>query len=543
MRRRNGFAVSIWALSTLLACKTDDLTPPDLRQPIHALPPGAQSLVLLSDVENTWQRLQAHEVGSLLSQFSSTRELLQRPDILELNRFLKELEAESGISAQQDLVLNVLGGRAGVAFYDSAAAGDYVLVSELRDAARFRAALVRLGDSAGPLQLREDTLDGKPAVRLSGPMGELLLFESGGFVAVSPSDDLVRAVLALRQGESASSALEEPVFQAALAGFEPHNVLAVRRHGEAGADWVAQGFTWDARGLHFEHHVSADAPEAVEPPSMRESILGSMPDGLTLAVYAHTATLDWQDWLRDLDLNRFGIAPLEGRESGAVVPAQGGTGGLGFLPALPFSLEDIAPWVGDEMGIAVQGVEATTLAPVPYLALLFEVEDVAEAEVGLATLESAATMVRIGPGPHGFIDATYGGKTYRTWVNPLTGNICPSYVLDGNVVVIASTREVLHRIIDTRRTGKRSVLTDASFKRLRGFIDADARWIAYADQERLHRAATQLGGSSVWGESLKHGVAEIERASALLQHFPAGAAYIVRQPDRLILRAWMLEND
>jgi hypothetical protein len=161
----------------------------------------------------------------------------------------------------------------------------------------------------------------------------------------------------------------------------------------------------------------------------------------------------------------------------------------------------------------------------------------------LQDLEARLGELPVGPTAAGFETARYGGKEYRTLVQPLSEKVSPSYYLDDEVAIIATTRDLLHQILVTRRTGRRSVLTDDAFDRFDDFVPQDAQVILFADQKRLHAAAAQLGRSaSMWGPKVSHGVEELERVSKLLEHFPAGAAYVTRETDRTALRGWMLEE-
>jgi hypothetical protein len=160
-------------------------------------------------------------------------------------------------------------------------------------------------------------------------------------------------------------------------------------------------------------------------------------------------------------------------------------------------------------------------------------------------LESLAGMITFGGGPRReFVDVSYGGQTYRSLAQPLVEAVTPSYLLDGDLAIVASTRELMHQIIDTRRVGKRHLLTDASFEPFAAFVPADARLVAYADQRRLHRATEQLGrAASAWNPSVLRGVRDLERIGAVLEHFPAGAVYLERGAEVVTVRGWMLEND
>jgi hypothetical protein len=544
----------------VMACRTEDVAQPQLRRPLETLPAGASVLFLTSDLQNTWQRLEAHDVANILSQMGPASELLRNPEILRLQRSLQKLEEHSGKAAKDDLLLNALGGRAGIALYNSEEGGtraDILLVSELRDPARFRAALDTLRSVAGPdlPRFSDATLDGKPGLRLEPEDGKsLLLVQDGSLLVLSSRDDLVRQTLAVQAGSSQASAMRDPDFMAGLQAVGPQNLL-ILSHGKAagGARWMAQGLTWDRTGLHFEHRMQfASNPAAKSEATHRQEILRSIPDGMTLAGYAHTSDLDLHRLLHDARVGA-GDATVNGCVVAAVAAAddsqppsapQRHRAGPPQLPFPPFALGDMMPWLGDEVGVALLDVQATTLAPVPNLAFIVSVRDRAQAEQGLRALEESASVVTIGGHRHAFADVAYGGRTYRSLSEPLIAAVTPSYLLDGDVAILTTTRELMQQIIDTRRVGKHHLLTDASFQRFKSFVPADASMVLYTDQRRLHRAAQQLGQSaSMWGPDVARGVETVERLSGLLEHFPASAAFVTRTPDQLSVRGWMLESD
>ena len=102
----------------------------------------------------------------------------------------------------------------------------------------------------------------------------------------------------------------------------------------------------------------------------------------------------------------------------------------------------------------------------------------------------------------------------------------------------------MQQIIDTRRTGRRNVQNDAAFRSFRAFIPDQASAIVYADERRLHHVVQQLDHSAtLWGPRVAHGIQEVERWSGLLEHFPSGAAYVMRDGETLSLRGWLTESD
>lgn len=552
----------VLALCCGVACRTQDVAPPELRRPIEALPAGAQAVLLASDLDNTWQRVEALQLDSVAEEWPMLAQALDNPKYIALRDAYRALETRTGLHLKDDVLLNVAGGRAGLGFYKPAVDGagsdadddvnadtkhhdsdsDLLLVAELRDANRFTTALASLRQETLPpgWSITDATLDGEPALRLHGADTDFLVVQRQNLLAVATRDDLVRDALQLHAGTGQTGALQEPAVQAALAAVGSHNLVMATGAPSDPGKWSAQAFTWNGAGLHFESVCAAPAAAAQDAaPAQRDKILGSVPDGMTLACYMRARDLDLGHLLESL-----GVGRHSGLHVDANVAQATGSGQGAAFPGMPFLPADVLSWAGDEMAVALLGVEPTALAPIPNVALILEVRDGAAARRSMQDLEARLGELPVGPAAAGFETARYGGKEYRTLVQPLSEKVSPSYYLDDEVAIIATTRDLLHQILDTRRTGRRSVLTDDAFDRFDDFVPQDAQVILFADQKRLHAAAAQLGRSaSMWGPKVSHGVEELERVSKLLEHFPAGAAYVTREPDRTALRGWMLEEN
>jgi hypothetical protein len=111
------------------------------------------------------------------------------------------------------------------------------------------------------------------------------------------------------------------------------------------------------------------------------------------------------------------------------------------------------------------------------------------------------------------------------------------------MLIATSTRQLMQQIIDTRRSGRRSVLTDRSFRRLREFVPDNASAVAYGDPQRLDRALAQIEPLAGRWASVQRTVQDLHSLTPLGAHFPAGAVYAVRETDRIVVRGWMLEGN
>jgi hypothetical protein len=528
---------TVLAVCALVAgCHAEDVAPPVLQRPISALPPGPRTVLLANDLANTWRRVETHDVRALFDSLSGFGPGIRSAAVDRIAEACRAIEAETGVSMQEDVVLNALGGRAGIGLYASEGDTtdiDVLLVAELRDPARFQAAVGALsGQVVGPVRVATDTFDGAPSWRLSDAEGTVVhVVQQEALLVAASSLDLVRAALALHAGgDAGATALQEPAIASALAAIGPHNVVTISPHPQA--CWSAQAFTWDDTGLHFDHLTTlapgaGAAGSAAKPsPARRDAILGAIPDGMTLAAYVHSSVLDRLD-------------PAARGGGGATPgPDRGLAGFVTFLPS------EVTEWCGDEIGIALRGVEPTAMAPVPDVAFVLSVRDAVAAEAGLRALEQRLAQLPIGPAAAGFEDVEYGGRTFRSLVQPLAEGVSPSWMLDGDIAVIATTRTLMQQIVDARRTGRRTARSDRSFQRFRDFVPPDAGAVVYADQKRLRRVTQELERSaSLWGPKVEQGVATIGRLSTLLEHFPAGAAYATHDGDQLAVRGWMLEGN
>ncbi len=530
----------IVASTVVLGCRAE-VASPELRRPIESMPAGACVLLVASDLANTWERAESHDVLTILRR-ALPEELMAPPELLALQSRLADFEARTQTSLRQDLWLNLVKQRIAVGVYpgDGDAQSEMLFVAELDDAERFGTAFEALmQEPADDWQCEKTALDGQPAWRVrDGERMDVLVLQDGPFLAVSTVDDLVRGALAIQHGGSQASALRESVCMEALDALGRHNVGIVSL-GETGT-WTAQGLTWDREGVHFKRIVPLpDAAEtaADETPSVRADILRSIPSGMTLAYQAHAADMSL---FRDL-LDERSCFDLRSSRSNAVPDVRLAAAPLG-LERLPFDLgPSFERWAGDEMAVVLAELVPTALAPLPSVALIVEVRDYEEAVGALQQLERNLGVLPL-LGSAEFVDVVYGGKTYRSLPQPVLEALAPSYLLDGDLVFLASTRELLQQIIDTRRAGRRTLLRDATFRPFGDFVPDEASLVVYADQTKLHHALMQVAAMPrLWGEDVARIVDTLEELTVVFEHFPASVTYVERTPTRLLMSGWMRE--
>lgn len=545
----------ILVLAAGLACKAE-VSEPELRRPLESMPAGACVLLLASDLANTWERAEAHDAIGVLKR-ALPAHLVAPPELQTLQERLAAFETRTATSLRQDLWLNLLQQRLAIGVYAEHGTdpAEILFVAELDDAERFGAALEALWREAGSeWQIEATRLDGLPATRVrDGERLDVVILQDGRFLAVSTADDLVRGALAIQHGTSQASALRDPACAEALEALGRMSVAIVNLGLDEGG-WSAQGLTWDRDGVHFKRLVPVAAPpeSAPETPVRRDDILRSIPAGMTLAYYARPTE---RELLRTLFDDRSCTSMHSSQRSDAataLTQAAGARAG-GVLPAvapplgldrLPFDLgKDMLPWAGDEMAVVLASLQPSTLTPLPNLAFIVEVADAEAAARSLGELEHSLGIVP-GLGDRGFDDVSYGGKTYRSLSQPILESLAPSYLVDGGLAVIATTRELLQQIIDVRRVGRGHLLRDPTFRPLGRFVPVGASVAVYADQTKLHRASLQVASMPrLWGDAVERAVEVIEGLQVLFEHFPASAAYIERTADAITLQGWMLEAE
>jgi hypothetical protein len=531
-------AVWLFLVVSLSGCRSDDIAKPEFRRPLEDLPSGAGSVWIANDLRNTYERAESHDIFTLVAQSETVRQVLQHADVKELLAACRAFEARTGTRVQDDLLLNAFGSRASLAVYGLGRHGadrsepELLVVAELADPERFDRVLreLRPEDFQGDMEIASSTIGGRPALRLERADGRsIVVVRQENFLVASTEDSLALGALAIHAGETSESALREPAFAAALRAIGSHNIVVLSRTPEQADRWSAQGVTWDPTGLHVESVSAVALPEAaVAEPSHRDEILRSIPDGMTLVAYGRGSA--------------FGL----GAPASADSVAMGGTMVSPFsLPRMTGRMLPPEIWkvAGDEVGIGLLDVTSTPLAPIPNLGIVLELHDPKAATNILRMVEASLNAVRLQGRSHEFEEVQYGGKTFRSLVQPLSEALTPSWIVDGDLAIITTSRELMQQFIDTRRTGKRHALSDASFKPFGGFIPAEAWGVVYADRRRLNRVLEQVEPSvSRWPEAASL-VADLRQFANLGQHFPAAAAYATREDDRLAVRGWVLEGN
>ncbi len=544
----------IWGVAACLGCRAE-VSEPELRRPLESMPRGACVLLVASDLANTWERAEAHEALTILKR-SLPEELVAPPELVALQERLAAFETRTGTSLRQDLWLNLMRQRLAVGVYpeDGASLGDILFVAELDDGPRFRSALEAvLRESVPDWRVEETRFDELPAWRVrDGERLDVLLVQDGEFLAFSTADALVHGALEIRRGASEASVLREPACATALEALGRQSVAIVSLDAGA-AQWNAKGLTWDSDGVHFKRLVPMAEPAASAAgatPPRREEIMRSVPAGMTMVYYAKPAEMQQLRTLFDdfqcgsmHSSSRRAAMHFAAASSPAPVQSAAAPSATPFgLDRLPFALgQDVLPWAGDEMVLVLADLKPTALVPLPNAALVLEAADGEAAVRSLGELEQRLEGFAL-MGGQGFEAVHYGGKTYRSLASPVLEALAPSYLVDGDLVVIATTRELLQQIIDTRRAGKGNLLRAPTFRPFTRFVPVGASVVVYADQTKLHQALLQVAHlPRLWGDEVDRAVEIMEGLSVVFEHFPASAAYIERTPEGLTLNGWMRE--
>jgi hypothetical protein len=524
-------------------------------------------ILVASDLANMWERAESHNALDIVRR-TIPGTILARPGIADLGTRLDAFETRTGMNVRDDILLNALGGRVAMGAYPEPGgrSAEVLFVAELENADAFARALnaVRTEEGTG-VRFADTTLDERAALRMSDDGGlDVLLVQHDELLVLATADDLARGALDIHDGKAENSALREAGFVEAVEVLGLHNVVLVEPSAGGKARWRAQGFTWDARGVHFKRVVSISPDADVEPPRVhevhRDAIMQSIPAGMTLAYYSRPTDASL---VRELFLG--GEECLDWRSSHhSETPGGDHTPGLDVLVAstpgsplhvlpaapplgmeqLPFDLAaDLLPWVGDEMAFVLGELVDTPVAPVPSAALIVEVADPELADRMLSSFDDV--VLKFGSfNFRGFEEVRYGGQTYKTFAQPILEAVSPSYLVDGEVCILTTTRELMQLIIDTRRVGNRHLLRDASFRAFQEFVPEGASAVLYADQHRLQRSLEQLTRLKwLGGDTTAQAIDILDGLSVLFDHFPAGAIYLESTPQMITMNGWMRASE
>lgn len=557
---------AVWVAVALIGC-SKDVSRPEFRRPLETLPDGACLILVASDLANMWERAEAHNALEIVRR-TIPGTILALPGVADLGTRLDAFETRTGTNVRDDILLNALGGRVAMGAYPEPGGrnAEVLFVAELRDADAFTRALGALRTEEGTgVRFAETTLGDRTALRVSDDGGlDVLLVQHDELLVLSTADDLARGALDIHDGNAENSALRKAGFVEAADELGLHNIVLVEPSAGGNARWRAQGFTWDARGVRFKR-VVAISPEAdLEPPRTREvhrdAIIQSIPSGMTLAYYSRPTDpslvrelfvggeecFDWRS-SRGPDTRRGEQPPrldaLAASTTHTPLQVWPAAPPLG-MEQLPFDMAaDLLPWVGDEMAFILGDLVDTPLTPVPSAALIVEVADPELADRTLSSFDDV--VLKFGSfNFRGFEEVRYGGQTYKTFAQPILEAISPSYLVDGEVCILTTTRELMQLIIDTRRVGKRHLLRDASFRDFQEFVPDAASAVLYADQRRLQRSLEQLTALKwLGGDTTAQAIDILDGLSVLFDHFPAGALYLESSSQMVTLHGWMRADE
>ena len=500
MRRSWWTAVGSRSLSRVAG---RDVAPPDLRRPLEALPAGAQAVLLTSDLRNTWQRVEAHDLRAVLENWPAPSKVMQRlrrralrrglPRLRNQDRhpFARRLGAQPRGQPRRARRVSAAGAAAQVGGDSTARATQtWLLVAELHDPARFRAALAALARrSADGPTVREEAFDGAPAWRARRPERPLAPRRAEGQLRGRGHRRRIGCAqaLALHAGPAAQAALRDSVLHTALRAIGPHNVvgIAVAGRGRLVRARLHLGSVRTAlrsdrvRGARRRAAGAASAHPAPE-------IWASIPDGMTCAALRRgTAT------------GTARTRPVAAHRRRAGCP--GGTSRVGRHARPCPMLPDLSrPWVGRCVRRRAARRRADALAPVPDVAFILQVRDAAAAAADLRSLETSLRGIprRRHAGAASRMCTTAAGPI-AAWCSRCRETVSPSWIVDGDVAVVDTTRTLMQQILDTRRTGQRGIRSDASFARFKTFVPQDAAAVFYADQRRLHHVGGAARASRV----------------------------------------------
>jgi hypothetical protein len=156
---------------------------------------------------------------------------------------------------------------------------------------------------------------------------------------------------------------------------------------------------------------------------------------------------------------------------------------------------ELLPAVGSEAALAVMGVDAGFLFPVPRIAVTVEARDEAGLRGVMEKLErwSADALLAKRSIPISWAGESYEGAELRYAPTPLGDNLEPAYAVSGGSLVIGSSRGAVRSVLDVGAERAPALAADPAFAPMAGFLPDRASGILYADLAGIVARVRELG--------------------------------------------------
>ncbi len=434
------------------------------------LPPGARAVVASDDIAGFWSR------------FAATR-------------FYAALRA-GRTDEGTDAWVRLLGRRAAIGFYgEQGEHPDVALAGELTDPAAARVVMGALEARMGSERKATfaDDRHGDAALRIArdstGTEFLAWTITDGRLVAGSSHARLVQT---LDVGPGDPSVAADAEWREASERVAPAGIVAWvdlasvgetigERAGPAQriARALALGVSWAEQGLRGDAHLTLD-PEA--PPAIVSFLRGAAGP-----VRAPEVTPGGTLFL-------FTSAGFDARLAAAATAAGPRVGGFESETGVDVE-RDLLPAIGSEAALAVMGVDASFLFPVPRIAILLEARDEAALRGVMEKIEgwAAAELLAKRSIPISWAGESYQGVDIRYASTPLGENVEPSYAVADGYLVVGSGRQAVKTILDVRAGRATPLDEDASFAPIASFLPDRASGVFYADLTGILARVRELG--------------------------------------------------
>ncbi|MGH7565324.1 MAG: DUF3352 domain-containing protein [Gemmatimonadota bacterium] len=524
-----------------------------------ALPAGAIVVVSGYDVEAFWTRLKGTRLYTELAAIPDVREVFA--PIAESQR---EFQAETGLALDEATLMTIFGRKFDLGFYGQLPKdrADLVLVATLDDEARAQTLLntletkitaekgVTFADvDLGGTQVRVATREGDEVLLYSVAnerlvmattrarmQGTLTLDGDDAQTMVSTGDyeaviqKLPEAAItvyvdqrALREAAERAAAadsaagtpetLQEERFRAATSALEDYKLASAVG---VGVYWTEAGIRTDAYTKFPEGERSALATMMTSSPSPIRT-LAFQP--LNTLLYGAVNSLDAKvvyDELRRyaIDATRIQM-DLQGTADSLQADSLVARQLAAFQSETGIDIEsDIVPWVGQEVSIAIAGVDQSGFFPVPEVALTIATKDPQRSRDFLARVEGlvsqqAAARASI---PLQWQAEEHQGQTIRFAPTPMGEGLSLSYVVTDDFVLIGTSRGLIGRMLDTRGGSAQALPSNPGFSAMTEFYPSEANTLGFMNLEQILTEVQGLMGT--FGGMTGAGAAAADSSSA-----------------------------
>lgn len=505
------------------------------------LPEGARVVVSGYDVRGFWTRLQGSRLYQELQAVQGVRDAFT-----PLAESRQEIQDEICLNVDEQTIMSLFGRKFDLGYYGGLAGdrADLVLVAETEDEAAARTLLEqceeKLTQDKGATFSDADVA-GRSIRVASNSEGEEVLFyalenerltlgttrerleqtltigEDGG--AVRSMTEVEGYLAALRKLPEAAlvvyvdqQALRQAAERAAAdtTGVSPAQRAQRERLAAATAalgdyrmaDAVVFGMHWTdsgIRGTMYTRFPEGDRPELARmftatPGEVRT--LSFQPVGTLL--YAALNTLDAglvydQAYDYAVDATRVQLG-VEGTADSARADSVVATQLREAETMIGIDVrDDIVSWVGNEVSLAITGVDQTGFFPIPEIALTIATRDASKTREVMGRIETRLADMALARAsiPLEWQAEEYEGQTIRYAPTPLGEGLAVSYAVTNDFMLLASNRGLVRRMLDARAGRAEALPSNPDFGAMTAFYPQQANAIGFVN---IHQILNQVEG-------------------------------------------------